>query len=197
MILKQPGATYWTIFDEKHKSSFWISGSDWAQFDAIQHKILDNALIVKKAASLEKLAEITVFPAVPLEKSIAQHNERGDKVDTPPFYAAQFYPMTRKSMGGIAIDTSARVLDRQSRPIRGPYAGEATGEAGINGKRIGGHILGTGHSPAESRLERSWWTFSYGQVRHPTAKIQGEVTDKPVARDRDTRSVAVTRFQHW
>jgi succinate dehydrogenase/fumarate reductase flavoprotein subunit len=54
------------------------------------------------------------------------------------------YPLTRKSMGGPAIDIYAQVLDKQDRPIPGLYAaGELTGVAGINGKRGGaGTFLG-------------------------------------------------------
>ncbi len=184
LILNQPGATFWTVFDEKHKRSFWISGSDWAQFGTIQRKILDNPLLVKKAPTLAGLAEMTGLPRGSLEESIARHNEHGDKIDTPPFYAAQFYPMTRKSMGGIVIDSNARVLDRQSRPIRGLYAaGEVTGEAGINGKRaLEGTFLGpailTGRIAARTALA----DFRIGgQVSITPAKTPGERAGEPLA----------------
>jgi len=40
----------------------------------------------------------------------------------------QFFPLTRKSMGGVAIDRSCRVIDILDRPITGLYAvGELTG----------------------------------------------------------------------
>ena len=43
--------------------------------------------------------------------------------------------MTRKSMGGVAIDEGARVVDTAHQVIPGLYAaGEVTGLAGINGK---------------------------------------------------------------
>jgi hypothetical protein len=61
-----------------------------------------------------------------------------------PFYALQLFPMTRKSMGGLAIDGDTRVLDAAGRPIPGLYAvGEVTGVAGINGSYGGeGTFLG-------------------------------------------------------
>ena len=61
-----------------------------------------------------------------------------------PFYALQLFPMTRKSMGGLAIDAEARVLDLQGQPIPGLFAaGEVTGVAGINGSYGGeGTFLG-------------------------------------------------------
>jgi predicted oxidoreductase len=157
-VLDQPGATYWMIFDEKLKHTFGISGSDWGNFDTIQRRILDNPSIVKKASSLDDLALQTGIPVDALKQSVSKHNEREQSIDTAPYYAAQFYPMTRKSMGGIAIDPGARVLDRQSHSIPGLYAaGEATGEAGINGKRaLEGTFLGpavvTGRVAARSAI---------------------------------------------
>jgi predicted oxidoreductase len=61
----------------------------------------------------------------------------GGEIATPPFYAVTFYPLARKSMGGIRIDTDARVLDKSAKPIAGFLAaGEVTGFGGINGKRL-------------------------------------------------------------
>lgn len=142
--LNQPGATYWAIFDEHTKRSFWISGSDWGNFDTIQRVILDNEDIVKKAATIEELASKTKLPVAALKDAIAQSNAASPKVSSPPFYAAQFFPLTRKSMGGIAIDMSARALNKQGNPIAGLYAaGEVAGEAGINGKAaLEGTFLG-------------------------------------------------------
>jgi predicted oxidoreductase len=145
-LLAQPGATYWTIFDEQTKRTFWISGSDWADFDRIQRVILDNRDIVKQARSVDELAAQIGLPAAALAKTIEKYNSGPKKINTPPFYAAQFFPLTRKSMGGIAVDRDARVLDKKKRPIPGLYAaGEATGEAGINGKAaLEGTFLGSG-----------------------------------------------------
>jgi predicted oxidoreductase len=157
--LNQPGATYWSIFDEHAKRSFWISGSDWGNFDTIQRVILDNDAIVKKAATIDELAAKTGLPAEALKAAIAHGNAGSPKVDSPPFYAAQFFPLTRKSMGGIAIDLSARALDKRGKPIAGLYAaGEVTGEAGINGKAaLEGTFLGpaivTGRGAARAAVK--------------------------------------------
>ena len=66
------------------------------------------------------------------------------KIEKPPLYAVQFFPITRKSMGGVMIDLSCRVVDQQKHPIPGLYAvGELTGLAGINGKAgLEGTFLG-------------------------------------------------------
>jgi succinate dehydrogenase/fumarate reductase flavoprotein subunit len=66
-------------------------------------------------------------------------------IDTPPFYAAQFFPLTRKSMGGVLVDLDCRVLDKSGRVGPGLFAGEVTGFGGINGKAaLEGTFLGPG-----------------------------------------------------
>ncbi|RLB99320.1 MAG: flavocytochrome c [Deltaproteobacteria bacterium] len=53
-------------------------------------------------------------------------------LETPPFYAMRTFPKVHHTMGGVLIDTRARVLDLQRAPIEGLYAaGEVAG--GIHG----------------------------------------------------------------
>jgi uncharacterized protein len=70
--------------------------------------------------------------------------DRPKKVARAPFYCVQFFPLTRKSMGGVAIDAAARVLDVKGHVIPGLFAaGELSGLAGINGKyALEGTFLG-------------------------------------------------------
>ena len=58
-----------------------------------------------------------------------------------PFYAAKRVPTVHHTMGGLKIDTGARVLDMNDKPIPGLYAaGEVTG--GIHGaNRLGGNAI--------------------------------------------------------
>ena len=60
-------------------------------------------------------------------------------INHPPFYASKARMAIHYTMGGIVIDTQARVLDRKNVPIEGLYAaGEAT--TGIHGtNRVGGN----------------------------------------------------------
>ncbi|MFN0107272.1 MAG: FAD-dependent oxidoreductase [Blastocatellia bacterium] len=167
-LLKQKPATYWAIFDEQTKSLFVVSGSDWGDFKTIQRVIFDNPDLVKTASTIEELAAKVSLPVAPLTQTIQRYNEmvanNNDtdfgrfgpnaprpilprpfyKIEKPPFYAVQFFPITRKSMGGVLIDLSCRVVDQQKRPIPGLYAvGELTGLAGINGKAgLEGTFLG-------------------------------------------------------
>ena len=105
------------------------------------------------------------MPASDLQATVARYNDLaaqgldldfkafGEKtfpkpkpIDTAPFYAAQFFPITRKSMGGIDVDLDCRVLDRSGKTIPGLYAvGEVAGFGGINGKAaLEGTFLGPG-----------------------------------------------------
>ncbi|MGE0756623.1 MAG: FAD-dependent oxidoreductase [Pirellulaceae bacterium] len=167
VLLRQPQATCWCIFDESSKPFFSVSGSDWGDFAKVEREILENRDLVKKADNLTDLALQAGLPAKQLVDTVARYNqlvEQGEdtdfgrfgpsrpafsnkaspKIATPPFYAMQTYPLTRKSMGGVAIDLQCRVLDGQRHPIPGLYAvGELTGLAGINGKAaLEGTFLG-------------------------------------------------------
>src|SRR5437764_2099196 len=115
--------------------------------------------------ALEELARMAGLPPATLVDSVQRWNqmvERGEDtdfrrfapddatrppaIDTPPFFAVQFFPSTRKSMGGVAVDLRCRVLDRQGQPISGLYAiGELAGVGGVNGKAaLEGTMLGPG-----------------------------------------------------
>ena len=161
-LLVQKPPSYWAIFDERGKRTFWVSGSDWGDFAVIQGRIFDDTKLVRSAGSLDDLATAAGLPAAALEETVRRYNQLIDsgqdrdfgrfdraaaappRIESPPFYAVQFFPLTRKSMGGVAIDRGCRVLDDQGRAIPGLYAaGELTGLAGINGKAgLEGTFLG-------------------------------------------------------
>lgn len=166
-LLKQKEATLWFIFDEATRANVVVSGTDWADFKVVEKLILNDPKLVQSAPTLEKLAEKTGLPPKNLVETLRRYNELVAKgvdddfhrfgpgrpafsnktsppLKTPPYYAMQAFPLTRKSMGGVAIDMQCRVLDKQKQPIPGLYAvGELTGLAGINGKAaIEGTFLG-------------------------------------------------------
>ena len=166
VLLAQPVAKLWFVFDEASKPNFVVSGSDWADFAKVENEILKNPDLVQTAPSLEELATATGLPPAALKTTVTRYNElveQGTDTDfgrfspeqpkivemsppllVPPFYAMPAFPLTRKSMGGVAIDRACQVLDRKQRPIPGLYAvGELTGLAGINGKAaLEGTFLG-------------------------------------------------------
>jgi predicted oxidoreductase len=163
-VLQQSQATYWSIFDARGRTNFFVSGSGWDDTNNVQREIFDNPKMtnwVKKADSIAGLAQATGLPPDALEDSVRRWNKgedgewqrfgrgetnRPQAIATPPFYAIQYFPLSRKSMGGVAVDLSCRVLDRRGQPIPNLYAvGELAGVGGINGRAaLEGTMLGPG-----------------------------------------------------
>src|SRR5687767_10702399 len=162
-LLNQTPSTYWAIFDETARDAFGVRGAAWVSTPMEGHPILDNPKAAHKADSLDALAKMAGLPAGALTASAARFNtliaagadtdfgrfKAGDRrlpatIARPPFYAVQFFPMTRKNMGGVSIDMGARALDRQGQAVPGLYAaGELTGSVGINGSHgMDGMFLG-------------------------------------------------------
>ena len=164
-LIKQPGGTYWALFDSGARNSFFISG--WSR-ESIEEGLFNNQQsnqFVKSAPTISELAVAAGLPPQTLNETVGRWNDMvtsGKDIDfgrigccrTPwsnptrieraPFYAVPFYPLARKSMGGVSIDQSCRVLDVSGQPIPGLYAaGELTGLAGVNGKAsLEGTFLG-------------------------------------------------------
>jgi len=185
-LLNQEQVTCWAIFDEKTKKEFSVSGSDWADAEKVERLIFQDPKLVQSADSIDELARKAGLPVAGLVATIDRYNTMIDqgvdkdfgrfgpgktefnntasvKIETPPFYAIQTFPLTRKSMGGVAIDLGCRVVDKKQRPIPGLYAvGELTGLAIINGKAaLEGTFLGpcvvTGRVAARSILKAAGW----------------------------------------
>lgn len=170
-ILSLRPATHWLVFDEAGRRSLFIRGAVWLNNPAGLAPLFDAGLI-RQADSIAGLAAATGLPAAELESTIAGWNAavgRGEdqafgrfgpdrpdttarELKTAPFYGIQLHPMTRKSLGGLAVDAQTRVLDQSGQPIPGLYAaGEVTGVAGING-RYGGEGTFLGPSVYMGRL---------------------------------------------
>jgi len=165
-VLRQPGSMYWAIFDSAARGAFFVSG--WNR-ERIEDRIFDNPVMkpyVKSATTVHELAVAAGLPPDTLGKTVRSWNRmvtdgrdadfgrigsskspwaQPQRIEEPPFYAVQFFPLTRKSMGGVSIDQSCRVIDILEHPIPGLYAvGELTGLAGINGKAsLEGTFLGS------------------------------------------------------
>jgi succinate dehydrogenase/fumarate reductase flavoprotein subunit len=105
-------------------------------------------------------------------------------VSKAPFYAVRTRPMTRKNLGGPAINPKAQALNTKGRPVAGLYAaGELTGVAGINGRyggagtflgpsvytgRIAGAAAAKASQPAMSYRKLS--AVEYSNAPHPGAE---------------------------
>ena len=161
-VLAQEPTTYWAIFDESSRDAFSMRGREWINNPTDGHTVLDHPEATIRADSLEALALLTGLPPESLMSSVERFNELIDagvdedfgrfaepddappKIDQAPFYAIQFFPMPRKSMGGVAIDLQARALNDAGEVVPGLYAvGELTGSVGINGTHgMDGMFLG-------------------------------------------------------
>ena len=161
-LLQQEPSNYWMVFDEASRDSFGVRGAAWLKSPSEDHPILDNPEVAKRAPSLRELAAMAGLPGEALLRSVNEFNAMidagedtafgrfspGDKVPSKiqqaPFYAVQMFPMTRKNLGGVAIDEQARVLARSGQVLPGLYAvGELNGSLGINGKHgLDGMFLG-------------------------------------------------------
>jgi len=186
-LLNQDPTTYWAIFDEAGRDGISARGVEWINTPMDGHPLLDNPEITSKATTLTELAESIGIPADALASSVAHYNTMIDagedadfsrfvtaedappRIEQPPFYAIQFFPMTRKSMGGVTIDMQGRALNDNGDAIPGLYAiGELTGSVGINGKhgmdgmflgpavltgRIAGRTIAAAHANRDGMLE--------------------------------------------
>jgi predicted oxidoreductase len=156
-VLRQKESRYWAIFDEKSKRRMFVSGSNWADFETVERELLENRELVRKAETIEEIASLARLPEAALVETITRYNRMAkkgvdsefgrpelDAIDTPPYYALPFFPLSRKSMGGVRIDLETRVLDGSGKAIPGLYAvGELAGFGGINGKAgLEGTFLG-------------------------------------------------------
>lgn len=170
-VVNQKTSSYWAVFDETGRKQLGVSGTTgWDNPAEVVLKKYPG--LIKVADSVEQLAKTIGVPRAVLAQTVARYNamvEKGAdedfgrfgaaitasqqkvreahtpaKIDTPPFYAVQSFPLTRKSMGGVSADLSCRVLDRSGHPIPGLYAvGELTGFGRLNGKAgLEGTFLG-------------------------------------------------------
>lgn len=194
-VVAQTPSTYWAIFDDDDNEGFYVSGSGWDNFQRIREEILDNAVLTSQAVTLAELAAAIGQDAGRLETTVSRYNAMVDqgldedfgrfesandldqraRIDQPPFYAIQFFPMTRKSMGGVKVDRQMRVVREDGTLIPGLYAsGELTGFAGVNGSAgLEGTFLGpailTGRVAGRTLLRES---AENRELRQPELRIE-------------------------
>lgn len=122
-----------------------LYGQPWSEdngIDKVVERYVKNGTCFK-ADTLDELARQMEVPAEALRATVARYNDLyklGEDVDfgkrkelltsitEPPFYALKWGPALLNVHGGVLIDTSMRVLDKDSEPIPGLYAvGNAAG----------------------------------------------------------------------
>jgi flavocytochrome c len=149
-LFEQKDTTMWVIVD-KHS---YPTGDVKNNFNESIDELVAQGRAFK-ADTLEDLAKQIGANPENLVKAVEEFNkavEKGgkdalgrtlfkDKLDSAPYYAGARVPTVHHTMGGIQINTSAQVLDKDGKIIPGLYAaGETTG--GVHGSnRLGGNAL--------------------------------------------------------
>lgn len=142
-ILSQTNGTAFLFFDQGVRKSL----------SAIDN--YDKLGLLVQSSDLASMALKTGMDEAALSRSIQRYNgfqSCGDDADfhrssvqmpvpltVAPYYVVEVKPAIHHTMGGIHIDSRARVLDMQGRPVEGLFAcGEVTG--GVHGgNRLGGN----------------------------------------------------------
>jgi predicted oxidoreductase len=161
-LLQQKPSSYWMVFDEAARDGFGARGAAWLKSPRQDHPLLDDPEVVQRARTLHELEAMAGLPTESLVQSVEEFNAMIDvgqdtafgrfsdsqnvppKIQQAPYYAVQMFPMTRKNMGGVAIDRKTRALDKSGKVLPGLYAvGELNGSLGINGQHgLDGMFLG-------------------------------------------------------
>jgi flavocytochrome c len=112
-------------------------------------KMIDKAKGVQANTIEELAAQLGLDPAA-LKATVDEYNAKNDafgrktmgKVTTAPFYGAITKPSSHYTMGGVAINENAQVLDKDGKTIEGLYAaGEIVGGLYGAGRVAGNNTL--------------------------------------------------------
>ena len=153
-LFAQEDNLMWIVMD----SDTYPTGDELNNFGETANQLVEAGRAVK-ADTLDELAALMNVDAENLKATIAEYNEYciggakegetdqfgrtlfGAPIDTAPFYAGARVPTVHHTMGGVRIDTLARVYNESGEIIENLYAaGEVTG--GIHGtNRLGGNAL--------------------------------------------------------
>lgn len=235
-VINQETSSYWAIFDALGLEQLAVRGTTgWKDPKAILLEKYPQT--IPSTASIKELAQVIGLEPEALESTVDRYNsmvEKGEdedfdrfsstpsptkdlirqaytpaKIEKPPFYGLHTYAVTRKSLGGVLIDLSGRVLDGRGQPIPGLYAvGEVTGFGQINGRAgLEGTFLGpaivTGRVGGREALAALGKTAARKGTRelHPSSRtgvpIQNEVCLKchPVAKLMATQRPGYLHFE--
>jgi flavocytochrome c len=184
-LLAQNPPHAWAILDTPMTATMEVADPYYRDGDKVRRdkvqELLDHSVYIRKANSLEELANKIEVDVPPFLSTIERYNKaceaglerepefgkslkQSKKFDTPPFYAIQLFPLARKNFGGVKTDLRCRVLNKSFEPIPGLYAaGEVAGMAGghINGRAgLEGTMLGP--SIFSGRVAGAWAAHEAG-----------------------------------
>jgi fumarate reductase flavoprotein subunit len=143
-VRQQPGHSKWNIWDSKWpEEGPKFRQTACKEMLTIEHhnpKVIEDYIakgLVKKADTIEQLAEMTKLPVETLKKTIARYNELAKKgvdedfgkpalfmttIEKAPFYAANIGTSMLVTLGGLQINDKMQVIDAEKEVIPGLYA---------------------------------------------------------------------------
>jgi flavocytochrome c len=147
-VIEQPGGIAWSVYDERlHRLAL----------DFEDYRQAVSAGAIKSADGVGALAAATGLPANALERTlsdVAQYaggkapdpfgrDFAGKPTLEPPYYAVKVTGALFHTQGGLAVDTSARVVDAQDIPLPNLFAGGGAA-CGVSGAHVWGYLSGNG-----------------------------------------------------
>ena len=142
--LEQPGSYAYIIFDQRLRDGLkaiekYVSTGITVQGDTIEE--LAEKIDVDPATLAETLKNWNQYVADQNDPDFGRTTGMDHDLSQAPFYAIKIAPGIHHTMGGVHIDTDARVIDKDGNPIPGLFAaGEVVG--GVHGgNSLGGNAV--------------------------------------------------------
>ncbi|MBQ6377010.1 MAG: flavocytochrome c [Lachnospiraceae bacterium] len=142
--LEQPGSYAYIIFDQRLRDGLkaiekYVSTGITVQGDTIED--LAKQIEVDPAVLAETLKNWNQCVADQKDPEFGRDTGMEADLSQAPYYAIKIAPGIHHTMGGVHIDTEARVIDVNNEPIPGLFAaGEVVG--GVHGgNRLGGNAV--------------------------------------------------------
>ena len=142
--LEQPGSYAYIIFDQRLRDGLkaiekYVSTGIVVQGETIE--ALAEQLDIDPATLAQTLSDWNRYVADQNDPEFGRTTGMEADLSVAPYYAIKIAPGIHHTMGGVHIDTDARVIDVNGDPIPGLYAaGEVTG--GVHGgNRVGGNAV--------------------------------------------------------
>ena len=142
--LEQEGQYAYIIFDQNLRDHLkavekYVSTGITVQADTIEG--LAEQLKIDPATLKKTLDDWNGYVKAQNDPDFGRTTGMEADLTTPPYYAIKIAPGIHHTMGGVKIDTAARVINTEGKPIEGLFAaGEVTG--GVHGgNRLGGNAV--------------------------------------------------------
>ncbi|MDO5408162.1 MAG: FAD-dependent oxidoreductase [Eubacteriales bacterium] len=153
-VMEQTDSMFYMLESGDGEAYVDIKDPNWRSADGFTFDYLEENGYVLAAETLDEMAEKLGCDAEALKSTVEKFNASVDgaedefgrtlyttKLENGPWVATARQACVHHTMGGVTIDTDARILDESGKAIAGLYAaGEITG--GIHGgNRLGGNAV--------------------------------------------------------